>query len=443
MKLYLLAFFTFYVSLTIAQCPSAPVTLSTQAQVNNFPVAYPGCTNLPVGVDLTVRGNDITNLNALSVLHSIGGVLEIKNNPLLTSISGLSNVTSSNGLIIRNNTLLPSLNGLNNITTVGDELTIRENPLLTNLAGLNNISTAANAVIIRDNAHLTSLDGLNNLLTVGDILEIINNPLLTNVQALANVTSIGGGIEGGLIVDGNNLLTTLNGLGNGSTSIGAEITITNNPVLSGCSVASVCKYLSSPSAIATISLNTINCNSVQEVKNGCAMLPVKLAYFRAKYNGDINVLIDWASLSEEGSNTYTVEHSVDGQRFTELYRTSNGNTVKKYTYSHATLSSTNYYRLKIVDQSASITYSNIVFVRLQTANDIAIYPNPAKQSIRITNNRGDQLSYSLYNSTGNKILKGKTNETSHSLNTNNLHAGIYILAITKDDLTTYKKVIIQ
>ena len=75
-KFYILLIALFIVNGTIAQdCLPEGITFSTQAQIDNFQINHPNC-NIILG-DVTINGNDITNLNGLSVLNSIGGTLFI------------------------------------------------------------------------------------------------------------------------------------------------------------------------------------------------------------------------------------------------------------------------------------------------------------------------------------------------------------------------------
>lgn len=266
------------VSITLnaeAQCPTGPITFSTQTQIDNFSTTYPNCTILPTGVDITITGNTITNLNGLSALTQIIGAVEIRNNPLLISLAGLSNLTSAGSdFIIRNNSLLPSLAGLENLTSIQGEFTIRTNPSLTSIAALNNLTSTNLDVIIRDNDLLTSLNGLNSLTSIGGILEIVQNAALIDVSALSNVNSITGGDEGALVIEDNLVLNNLNGLGNANTQILGDLTIQNNPLLSQCAVQSICNYLNIPpaNAIITIGSNILGCNSQTEVQNQCLLV---------------------------------------------------------------------------------------------------------------------------------------------------------------------------
>jgi len=87
-------------------CLPDGVTFTTQAEIDNFQTNYPGCTEIEGNV--TINGDDITNLNGLENLTSIGGDLEIYYNETLVSLAGLENIqaNSIDSLVIINNIVL-------------------------------------------------------------------------------------------------------------------------------------------------------------------------------------------------------------------------------------------------------------------------------------------------------------------------------------------------
>ncbi len=111
-------------------CFADDITFTTQEEIDNFPTNHPYCSY--IGGDVEIDGDDITNLDGLSILTSIGGYLDISGNPNLTSLTGLNNLTSIGGeLVIKNNESLTSLLGLENINPGSiTNLEIWENPLL-------------------------------------------------------------------------------------------------------------------------------------------------------------------------------------------------------------------------------------------------------------------------------------------------------------------------
>src|SRR5690606_39831565 len=70
--------------------------------------------------------------------------LYISNNSNLTNLNGLSNLTSVGGyLYIGSNSNLTNLDGLSNLTSVGADLAIQSNSSLTDISGLQNIDPAS------------------------------------------------------------------------------------------------------------------------------------------------------------------------------------------------------------------------------------------------------------------------------------------------------------
>ena len=113
----------------------------------------------------------------------------IRNNANLTNVDGLAALTSVGvRLIIDNNAALTNVNGLTALTSVG-KLFIESNANLTNVDGLTALTSAA-SLQIDNNAALTNVNGLTALTSVG-VLRIDNNDALTNVDGLAALTSVG------------------------------------------------------------------------------------------------------------------------------------------------------------------------------------------------------------------------------------------------------------
>jgi hypothetical protein len=76
--------------------PYAPsISFSSQAEIDAFPLNYPGCTT--VTGDVLINGPNIINLNGLAQINTIEGNLDILFNPALTSLIGLDAVTFIGG----------------------------------------------------------------------------------------------------------------------------------------------------------------------------------------------------------------------------------------------------------------------------------------------------------------------------------------------------------
>ncbi len=221
MFIFLVSFILF-ASQMVGQVCSGNITLSDQAAVDAF-----DCTS--VTGSITITGSDITNLNGLSELISVGGSLLVIDNSSLINIGGLSSLTSVGGLRIGSNSSLTNIDGLSALISVGG-LGIDDNSSLTNIDGLSGL-TAVGSLGIIDNSSLTDIDGLSGITFVGGNLTIRGNLILTNIDGLSALTTIGdtGPFESLRIVN-NSSLTDIDGLSS-LTSIGEHLTIRGNLIL--------------------------------------------------------------------------------------------------------------------------------------------------------------------------------------------------------------------
>ena len=413
---------------TLAQCPGAPLTLSTQTQVNNFPTNYPNCHVM--GVSLTIQGNNITNLNGLSGLNSITKSLFIQNCPALTSLDGLTNLTNiSVELTLDNNDALTDLSGLENLPFIGGSLTITgnallnsldalssvayvngtlqvsSNPALTDLSGLNNVAFCGRFLQISNNNGLTALNSLNGLTEVGNnaatngrYLSIASNPNLTTLNGLHNLQSVGTDFEitnngnlvtlnafenletiGGIFaITGNTDLTSVTDFAS-ITSIGGSLTISNNNVLTDCAAQGICDYLAGPGN-ATISNNDPGCNTVAQVEAECAVLPVELVEFSARNTPD-GVDLCWKTATEKENAYFEVQHAGSSDNVFEVIGRIDGqgttSGAHKYSLTHRQpAGGLNYYRLRQVDFDGTFGYSRIVRVEVPRDTEIEVFPNP-------------------------------------------------------------------
>ena len=341
-------------SQTCLPCLPEGITFSTQSQIDSFQINNPGCTEIEGYV--IIYGNDITNLNGLNVLTSIGGNfiigndnypyngnplltilagldnlasiggnLKIQCNPALTSLAGLENLTDIEGDLSigspsrgweNDNLSLSSLSGLDNVTTIGGNLVFFRNLLLTSLIGLGNLTAIEGSLIIGGlssgstgyeySTCLTCFTGLDNLSSIGGNIEIIENDSLISLSGLNNLTSIGGSLIIGLGYpprSGNNSLASLSGLDNIDAGSITELRISNNHSLSTCEVQSVCDYLANPGGYIYIHDNAPGCNSQQEVKEACDTLSVEDIIYEGGFSIFPNPATDRLTISPKDGVT--------------------------------------------------------------------------------------------------------------------------------------------
>jgi len=203
-------------------CLPEGITFSNQSQIDNFQSNYPGCTEIEG--DVTIIGDDITDISSLNVITTIGGNLVIGTpggwnaNPALVNLSGLENLNSIGGdLSLESNGILTSLSGLESLSAIGGSLWIRGNLLLDSITSLGSLTSIGGGLYIGTqswagyllgNPLLTSLDGLEGITSLTH-LSIIDNNSLPDLTGLDNLQSI----SGSLTIGANETLSSLAGLG--------------------------------------------------------------------------------------------------------------------------------------------------------------------------------------------------------------------------------------
>ena len=117
-------------------------------------------------------------------------------------------------------------------------------------------------------------------------------------------------------------------------------------------------------------------------------LPATLASFQAKaVQNDVN--ISWKTLTEENTDHFVIESSIDGTSFSPMKiikAAGNSTDPRQYSCTHQNVAAgKTYYRLKTVDKNGHFEYSDMIVVTIDAASNpsFEIYPNPATEKIII------------------------------------------------------------
>lgn len=252
-------------------CIGTPIILTSQAQVDSFPIDYQGCINF---TSITIHGEDIKNLDSLWPVTTVQENLIIHNNPRLEHVDGLSHLMSVHGsLIIDSNTVLANLKGLEKLTSVDDTLSISYQPALIDLRGLEKLLSISSALEIRGNNILEDLSGLENLIILRDGLYIENNESLRSLLGLIALDRFSGSI----FISHNDRLTDISSIYNVDTSFIDHLDISFNSSLITCEINLVCKYLSGAKPSNIIG-NQVGCRTANEVLTNCKLRDCASAY---------------------------------------------------------------------------------------------------------------------------------------------------------------------
>ena len=227
-NLLLIIAFLFQIAWLNAQCPNSLI-ITSQEDIDNFKIEYPNCTELPNNFYMKedISGN-ITNLDGLSNLVSIGGDFLMLSNAALTSFEGLELLEYIGGTVkINENDALVDFTGLESLQYFGDLVEICCNENLGNFKGLESLQSVGRVLEIKLNTQLINLEGLENLQSVPLNLEIWNNPQLQSLDGLSGLVSFPENLE----IDLNRKLKDISALNSVQGRVSKVLRILDNDEL--------------------------------------------------------------------------------------------------------------------------------------------------------------------------------------------------------------------
>ncbi len=173
------------------------------------------------------------------------------------------------------------------------------------------------------------------------------------------------------------------------------------------------------------------------------ILPVTLVSFTAS---PVNhtVLLQWQVANVVNANHYEIESSTDATHYTTIGQVVSKGNVGGYQYTdqNPSLTKTNFYRLKEVDNDGKYIYSAVRFVKFNISL-LTITPNPATAFINITS-ATDNLQINIYDAAGRKVVSQKLNGASAQINIASLPKGVYtVIAYNNQIKVDSKKIVIQ
>ena len=161
-------------------------------------------------------------------------------------------------------------------------------------------------------------------------------------------------------------------------------------------------------------------------KNQKQIIIAKIRHWLQHHNGII-----WDDVNS--TSGYKIQRSRDAINWSTIHSQrpliNNQQSSVNYYEDTAPLNGTNYYRLSTTNVSGVVTYSNVIAVAGNVSN-LSIYPNPAKNSLRIKGLPSNQKTkLSVIDFTGNLKLQATSNNSIYNLNIVALKAGNYMLKV--------------
>jgi hypothetical protein len=164
--------------------------------------------------------------------------------------------------------------------------------------------------------------------------------------------------------------------------------------------------------------------------NPASPLPIELIRFEARLCAPNNCIF-WETATEINNEKFILEKSDDGINFKELAaipsQNGNANYAQAYRFVDSKSNAFNYYRLKQIDIDGQFTYSEIIFIGLNS-NPINVYPNPFRDMLYLTG-ADDDCTVHWYDLTGRLNLVQKY--FGEGILMPNLPEGFYYLELLK------------
>jgi hypothetical protein len=252
-RFLLLYLFLSIVGFSSAQsCLPNGITFGRQAQVDSFPINYPGCTEIEGLV--VILTDSIYSLDSLYRLEKIAYGLSID-----AWFPGMS--------------LLKSLSGLDNLEEVGGFVSLNSLWQLADLNGLNGLRSMGGSLGITYCDSLYDLSGLDSLKRTGG-LSIGSNSRLSDLTALSSLESVVGTVK----FYHNQMLEDLTGIDQINPDSIWNLLIVENPALEYCHVTSICNYLQSPKGVVDIYRNAPGCSHPPDIAAQCGFTMSCLPY---------------------------------------------------------------------------------------------------------------------------------------------------------------------
>ena len=162
------------------------------------------------------------------------------------------------------------------------------------------------------------------------------------------------------------------------------------------------------------------------------VLPVQWQSFTANVVSD-NVSLEWITTREQQNTGFTVQHSIDGLRWTNIgYVSSQGNSTEQNTYRFLhtqPASGRNFYRIAQTDLDGRQSYSDIRWVQLNSAEGLRqVLVNPVRNGqLMLQIRQGAPQPVRLFDGQGKLIWTRQLSEGTHSIPLPGLPKGVYLL----------------
>lgn len=173
-------------------------------------------------------------------------------------------------------------------------------------------------------------------------------------------------------------------------------------------------------------------------------LPLHLISFSCISNGHSNIL-QWQTTAEINTQAFDVERSGDDLHFSSVgsVNSTNSSGTNLYSFTDNSLSSQAYfYRLKMIDQDGSYTYSQVIKAEASSNGRLNTFPNPVTNYVSVSGLNAEGY-LEITTLQGESLKRINVTGNTQTVNMSAYPGGMYILKYVTDTNTLYQKLIKQ
>ncbi|MEL6255112.1 MAG: T9SS type A sorting domain-containing protein [Bacteroidota bacterium] len=162
---------------------------------------------------------------------------------------------------------------------------------------------------------------------------------------------------------------------------------------------------------------------------GGGIFPVEWLSFKGE-EIKTTISLEWSTANEVNNDHFIIEKSTDGNFFNkigEVNAVGNSQDIQDYQFSDLSPGQgILYYRLKQVDIDGAFSYSKVLELSVEGAQQVSLYPNPVENHLEIRGKGKELIVYSLL---GQKLKYRRLNNEFEVIDLSNLQAGTYLVQI--------------
>ncbi len=180
------------------------------------------------------------------------------------------------------------------------------------------------------------------------------------------------------------------------------------------------------------------------IGNPLTSLPVTIINLEGKANNENHTtLLKWQTASENNSDYFAVQRSLDGQHWQTIGTVKakgNSNSLQFYEYTDLNAAQVNLYRLVEVDLNKQTAMTDIIRIAFgaSSTQKVNVYPNPSKGLVNIETD--EPATYTVMDINGRLVAEGNVYG---QILLNNLAPGLYMIRVTINDTVKNIKLMME